>query len=98
MLRFQYFLVEKVVVERVCKGKCVYWRFPIRKSQMELSALDHFGPIKKQFHVSQPSALPCCAEFSKGIPQGNPGPSFCLLRILKPKWTKADVSNKWKPF
>lgn len=65
---------------------------------MKLSTLDHFGPIKKQFHVSQPSAFPLCAELHKGIPKGNPGTSFCLLRILKPKWMKTDVSNKGNPF
>lgn len=65
---------------------------------MKLSPLDHFGPIKEQFHVSQPSAFPLCTEFFQGTPKGNPGTSFCLLQILKPKRTKADVSNKGKPF
>lgn len=52
---------------------------------MKLSTLDHFGPIKKQFHVSQPSVLPLCTEFFTGILKGNLGGTSCLLRILKPK-------------
>lgn len=65
---------------------------------MKLSTLDHFGPIKKQFHLSPPSVFPLCAEFFTDILKGNVAGTSCLLRILKPSWMEADVSNQGRPF